>query len=59
VGTGNGRMRFHHAGNMKESAATRNVVVILGKDESGGVWIVGTLAPGTWKVLEDEMERLV
>jgi hypothetical protein len=59
VGAGNGRMRFHHAGNMKESAATRNVVVILGRDESGGVWIVGTLAPGTWKVLEDEMERLV
>jgi hypothetical protein len=59
VGEGSGRMRFHHAGSMREMATTRNVVVILGRDMEGGVWIVGTLTPGTWKVLEGEMEGLV
>lgn len=51
-----GRIVFHHAQSMRQSAGARNVVVVLGKDTAENYWVQGLLVPATWARIEEEMK---
>lgn len=53
-----GTISYHHAHSMIESSASRNVVVVLGKDHGGNYWLTGLLLPATWAKIEEEFLNL-
>ncbi|KAH8891617.1 hypothetical protein GQ53DRAFT_687175 [Thozetella sp. PMI_491] len=53
-----GSMVYHHAHSMREGAAARNVVVVLGKDLDDNYWLNGILMPQTWAKIEEELRTL-
>jgi hypothetical protein len=55
---GNGRpgsLTFHHAQSLREHPASRNVFVIMGKDQGENYWVTATLHPPTWDVIEKSL----
>ena len=53
-----GTMVYQHAQSMRQGAATRNVVVVLGKDHGENYWLTGILLPRAWAKLEEEVMKL-
>ncbi|ROT41992.1 hypothetical protein SODALDRAFT_374374 [Sodiomyces alkalinus F11] len=52
-----GRMVYHHAQSMVESAMTRNVFNILGKDPQENYWISAFLLHDSWAKIEEEIRN--
>jgi hypothetical protein len=55
---GPGTMVFHHADSMRPNPASRNVVVVLGKDYSENYWVTGLLLPQAWSKIEEALKTL-
>jgi len=53
-----GTMVYHHSQAMRQSATTRNVIVVLGKDHSDNYWLTGILLPPAWARIEEEINKL-
>ena len=53
-----GTMVYQHAQSMRQGAATRNVVVVLGRDHGDNYWLTGILLPRAWAKLEEEVMKL-
>lgn len=53
-----GSIVFHHAQSMRPNVATRNVIILLGKDLGENYWMTGVLLPPAWAKIEQEVERL-
>ena len=50
-----GSLTFHHAQSLREHPASRNVFVIMGKDQGENYWVTATLHPPTWGVIEKSL----
>ena len=50
-----GSLTFHHAQSLREHPASRNVFVIMGKDQGENYWVTATLHPPTWDVIEKSL----
>lgn len=50
-----GSLIFHHAQSLREHPASRNVFVIMGKDQDENYWVAATLHPPTWEVIEKDL----
>jgi hypothetical protein len=53
-----GTMVYHHADSMRPNAASRNVVVVLGKDHNENYWVTGLLLPQAWSKIEEALKIL-
>ena len=53
-----GTMVYQHAQSMRQGAATRNIIVVLGKDHGANYWLTGILLPRAWAKLEEEVKKL-
>ena len=53
-----GTIAFHHAQSMRESATTRNIIVVLGKDHLDNYWLTATLLPPAWAKIEEELKTM-
>jgi hypothetical protein len=53
-----GTIVFHHADSMRPNSASRNVVILWGKDHDDGQWLTGILLPPAWVKIEAELKRL-
>lgn len=53
-----GAMTYWHLQPLKSRIWMRNHFVVLGKDNGGNCWILGTLTPNAWAVAEQELQKL-
>ncbi|KIW70220.1 hypothetical protein PV04_02512 [Phialophora macrospora] len=53
-----GTMVFHHAQSMRQSTASRNVIVVLGKDHGDNYWLTGILLPAAWAKIEEAIDGI-
>jgi hypothetical protein len=50
-----GSLSYHHVQSLRSSPTERNIFVILGKDHGGNYWVMATLHPPAWEVLENSI----
>jgi hypothetical protein len=50
-----GSLAYHHVQSLRSSPTERNIFVILGKDHGENYWVMATLHPPAWGVLEKSL----
>jgi hypothetical protein len=53
-----GSLTYHHVQSLRSSPTERNIFVILGKDHGENYWVMATLHPPAWEVLEKSLETV-
>lgn len=55
---GKGKIWFQHCTSRKSNQPTRYMVIVLGRDEGGNMWVTLTMPEGAWREVEKGLEGL-